>query len=135
MDTRGYGQIRVDGESLRATRVSLQLAGRPIADGMYACHTCDVPLCVNPDHLFEGTQTQNLQDASKKGRIRLPGLRGDACGSSKLTAEDVFYIRSSTASSRALALLFDVHRDTILDAKSGKNWTRAVADLFAIAAD
>jgi hypothetical protein len=48
-----------------------------------------------------------------------------------LTAEDAFYIRSSAATSRALALLFDVHRDTILDVKSGKNWTKAITDMAA----
>lgn len=135
IDSRGYGQIRIDGDNVRATKVALEIAGRPKADGMYACHTCDVPLCVNPDHLFEGTQSQNLKDASSKRRMRLPGLYGSDCGSAKLTAEDVFYIRASDANARSLALLFDVHPDTIRDARSGKNWDRALADLFAEAAE
>jgi hypothetical protein len=136
LDQKGYGQIRIDGSNVRATRVALTLAGRPKTDGLYVCHTCDVTACVNPDHLFEGSQAQNLKDASAKGRIKVPGFYGERCGSSKLTVEDAFYIRTSSATAGALALLFDVHRDTILGVKSGKNWTKALADLFApLAAD
>lgn len=60
---KGYGQIRHEGRTARATHVSLMLAGRTAPDaGLYACHTCDVPSCVNPDHLYWGTPKQNQGD-------------------------------------------------------------------------
>ena len=64
----GYGMIqtgsRRDGSrrARRATHVALELAGRPLRSGMKALHRCDVPYCVNVDHLFEGTQRDNVRD-------------------------------------------------------------------------
>lgn len=59
----------------RAHRVALELRlGRRIRPGYVACHTCDVANCVNPDHLWEGTQAENLDDMRQKGRDDLSGL-------------------------------------------------------------
>jgi hypothetical protein len=67
----GYGNIGVDGVSKFAHRVSWETAnGKTIPPGMYACHTCDVRLCVNPAHIWIGTPSQNMQDASAKGRMK-----------------------------------------------------------------
>lgn len=72
-DRRGYGQLRVTKRVLKyATHVALYLDGRPVADGMYACHHCDNPGCVNPAHLFIGTQKDNMADSANKGRASPP---------------------------------------------------------------
>lgn len=68
-NTRGYGQFGIAGKRWVASRLSLTIAlGRPIADGMLCCHRCDNPPCVNPAHLWEGTDKDNAQDASRKRR-------------------------------------------------------------------
>ena len=70
---REYGSIAgvVNGQRrpLYAHRVAWELAHGEIPDGLSVLHKCDVPLCVNPDHLFLGTQKENLADARQKGRL------------------------------------------------------------------
>lgn len=52
------------------THVVLELAGRPVPDGLQANHTCDESWCCNPRHLYAGTQAQNIRDAIRRGRMR-----------------------------------------------------------------
>lgn len=68
-DRYGYGRVsKVSyGESL-AHRALYSHLKKPIATGLYLCHRCDNPQCVNPEHMFEGTQADNLRDAQRKGR-------------------------------------------------------------------
>lgn len=74
--TKGYGQFvsaRPGYQSHHQShRVSYEIAHGSIPNGMSVLHRCDVPLCVNPDHLFLGTQSDNLADARAKGRL-IPG--------------------------------------------------------------
>lgn len=76
---------------VRAHRVALELRlGRPIRPGLVACHTCDVANCVNPSHLWEGTQAENLADMRAKGRDDLSGFalgHNDSCECEAICAE------------------------------------------------
>lgn len=72
---QGSFTVVVDGteRQIIASRMALMLKlGRPLGAGMFACHECDRPGCVNPACLWEGTNTDNMQDASRKGRLSRP---------------------------------------------------------------
>lgn len=73
--TDGYGQIGLDKKKLAAHRVAWELYRGPIHDGLHVCHHCDVHLCVNPDHLFLGTRSDNMQDCERKGRSSIASNR------------------------------------------------------------
>ena len=65
--TDGYPQIQVNGKPMRGNRAALLTKGE-FDQALYACHTCDNPSCVNPEHIFAGTQSDNIKDSWNKGR-------------------------------------------------------------------
>lgn len=100
-DAKGYGHLQVGRKFERAYRVSWMLYRGAIPDGVCVCHTCDNPACVNPDHLWLGTKSQNALDMHTKGRQykgpyppkHTSGTRGEQHPNAKLTAEKVRAIR------------------------------------------
>jgi len=103
----GYGRITMGrrGTEAPAHRVSYIIHKGKIPFGYCVCHTCDNPSCVNPEHLFIGTDKDNMMDATKKGRMAKGTRngkythpeatpRGQDNGNSKLTVDDVIYIRT-----------------------------------------
>lgn len=107
-----YGVLSVNGRQQRAHRFSYELHVGPIPDGLYVCHACDNPGCVNPAHLWLGTNEQNTADKTAKGRQAR--VRGIANPSAKLTADQVRAIRSDKSHSRReLAAMYGLHYMTI----------------------
>lgn len=64
----GYGNTWHNGRNIGAHRLAWEEVHGPIPSGLFVCHTCDVPLCINVDHLFLGTPKDNSQDMARKGR-------------------------------------------------------------------
>ena len=117
----GYGVFMMawrDGKSIGAHRASWMLHKGPIPDDLFVCHKCDVPSCVNPNHLFLGTHKENIQDASRKGRMK--GWKA------RLTEVDVAAIRASTERRAVLAERYKVSPHTIKDVRMGRSWRRSL---------
>ncbi len=89
----GYGHLRnQSGKMQQAHRISWELNVGEIPDGLCVLHRCDTRTCVNPKHLFLGTQADNVRDMLTKGR--LVSSFGESNGWSKLTEQDVRKIRA-----------------------------------------
>ena len=119
----GYGRIGSGGwhgKNLLAHRVSYETYIGKIPAGMKVLHKCDVPNCVNPNHLFLGTQKQNVEDMVRKGRaIR---AKGEKCGASKITSHDVGNIRSDLRSMAKIAKDFGISSSQVFNIKHKRHW-------------
>lgn len=120
----GYGRIGTVGREIDgAHRVSYRLHVGPIPAGMSVCHRCDNPPCVNPRHLFVGTQQDNWADMRAKGRgADPPHRRGHDNNTSKLTDQDVLAIRASQEGTASLARSYGVATSTIKRVRNGRTW-------------
>lgn len=119
----GYGQFSRDGKTYLAHRVAYQAFVGPIPAGLFVCHKCDVRSCVNPAHLFVGTQKDNMADAIRKGRfVSLEVSRGTKAYQAKLTDDAVNDIRTRRLSQREFAHLYGVSKSAVCHAQSGRKW-------------
>jgi hypothetical protein len=113
----GYGVMSFKGKQVRSNRFSYAFFNGPIPSAFCVCHKCDNPSCVNPDHLFIGTNKDNQIDCSMKDR---GGLR------SKLTVNDVIEIKKllkTNIMQSTIALLFNVQDAAISKIKHNKRWS------------
>jgi hypothetical protein len=121
--THGYGYYQRIGKSRRAHCISFELHYGSIPDGMFVCHSCDNPGCVNPDHLFLGTPADNTRDMIAKGRHR-GQLPGSSHTHSKLTDADVVAIRSAEGvTQKRLAERYGIDQGQISRIRAGRVWT------------
>jgi DNA-directed RNA polymerase specialized sigma24 family protein len=108
-----------------AHRLAYEFAYGPVPEGVEVCHTCDVPLCVNPAHLFLGTHEENVQDMVGKTRQQ----HGERHYGAKLTKDKVRAIREMVAggwSHRTVAERFGVARSTVSNIMNGHRWRLTV---------
>jgi hypothetical protein len=118
----GHGHIfkNAKDKSYGAHRLAWELKHGPIPNGMVVCHSCDVPACVNVDHLWLGTHDDNMEDKARKGRAyRMQGIDHPLA---KLTPERVRAIRADSRPHAAIAAQYGVDRSLIYLVKRRKAW-------------
>ena len=113
----GYGNIHTPGTTQRrnAHRVSYELNHGPIPDGAHICHTCDNPICTNPNHLYLGDTYTNVADKKERGRANPRHMtKSDVVELRRLYAEGV--------SADDLAEMFSIHPFSAYRAAVGITW-------------
>lgn len=127
----GYGKLGVDGGEVYAHRLAYELVYGPIPDGLLVCHRCDTPNCINPDHLFVGTNAENLADRDAKGRADTHGLvrPGVDHPNAKLTDDAVRFIRANCnrrGDQRRMARCFGITEANVSLIIKRKAWPHVV---------
>jgi hypothetical protein len=116
-----YGVISIDNKKRVATRASWFLThGYLPSPDIQVLHKCDTPLCVNPNHLFLGTQADNMADCERKGRKNV--MFGERAGMSKLTDAIVASIRNDTRTFQEIAKEHDIHESTVAAIRYNRTW-------------
>lgn len=126
--TSGYPQIGIAGKTIPLHRLVYRIFNGPIKNGMCICHSCDNKQCINPKHLWMGSQADNLTDMYRKNRGRNGKnyYRGEKHPLAKLSNDDVLYIRSNPpikfGDLTRLAKRFGVTKQSIFYILKGKTW-------------
>jgi hypothetical protein len=113
-NSEGYGQAWNGKKTVAAHRLSYGAFIAPIPPGLLVCHKCDVPLCVNPDHLFLGSVKDNQQDAFNK--------RVSPRKNSKLSVDDVRAIFSDQRTMDEIASDYQITRTNVIHIKKRRTW-------------
>ncbi|CAH0532164.1 HNH endonuclease [Ralstonia phage UAM5] len=119
----GYGQFQFHGRPQAAHRISYIINIGEIPSGMLVLHKCDVPGCVNPDHLFLGTDSDNMVDMSLKGRGRTKDQKGDSNGNARLDRAKVEAIFFDGRPSAEIADEYGISQFHVRRIKCGQAWT------------
>lgn len=125
---RGYGRLEYEGKYQQAHRVSYQIYCEPIPDGYNVLHSCDNGICVNPKHLFLGSQQDNVDDMVSKNRDNFGGNRpmiGSEHPRAELNEDKVREIKRLLEEGhrhRDIAEWFNVARQTITNISTGQKW-------------
>lgn len=134
-NSEGYGNIQIgsrkDGtrRTAKAHRVSYSVFVGDIPENHDICHKCDNQSCVNPEHLFPGTEKENVADMDAKGRRGF--VLSQLHPSAKLTEKDVVEarkLREQGQSYYSLAKKYGVYRETMRQAITGKTWRHMSQD-------
>ncbi len=130
-DHCGYGMFWLDGRTIHASRAVWQLVNGTIPKNINVCHSCDTPDCVNPSHLFLGTDLDNQRDKARKGRAAVNktgfGKSGTKHHRSVLNDELVIAARKAYKSGvygavGKLAKRYNVNYQTLMNAARGRTW-------------
>lgn len=120
LDSGGYGTIKMGGRMVKTHRASWIVSRGTIPGKLHVLHSCDVRCCINPDHLFLGTHTENMRDMVNKGRNA--DNRGIRNGHAKLTEAQVLEIRTLQGSHAEIARRYGVGKSIISYIRRGEAW-------------
>lgn len=120
LDSSGYGHMKWLGRTVKAHRLTWESANGPIPSGMHICHRCDVPSYVNLEHLWLGTNQDNVSDKMSKGRHFV--VHGEVHWQSKLTPELVREIRLAQGRHADIAVRFGMSQPQVSKIKRGEAW-------------
>lgn len=144
-----YGKTRWKSKTILTHRASFEIFNKKIPLGKMVCHSCEVPLCINPFHLWIGTQKENIRDSVNKKRFAHPAsekvkkslslrMKGNKLGErnkgmnhplKKLVDNDIYEIRRLLAkgvSQTNIAKIFNVDSSTISNIKRGRLWKHLI---------
>lgn len=127
-DNRAY--FRLLGKTVPAYRVAYELTKDEIPEGLFVCHSCDNGGCVNPAHLWLGTQKDNMRDAAKKGRMSFTGPVGETHGMAKLSANEAKEIYLSYDGFKEIAELYGCTPENVRHIKNRKSWRKTTEGLI-----
>ena len=122
-DDCGYGRIHKDGGLIRIHRASWEKENGPIPEGMYICHKCNNRACLNPEHLYAGTQLDNMRDRKISGNYA--SMEGEKNNSAKIKAIDIPTIRMRIRNGDtcySIARDYGVTGEAILHIKNHRTW-------------
>jgi len=123
--SNGYGQFTMNGKEERAHRAAYMLYIGEIPDGKQVLHKCDVPLCVNPDHLFIGSVQDNMTDKVSKNRQQ-KGLNHGCCTVNSGTVLGIKEALTNGDMQKHIAIKYGVSNSMVSEIKHGKRYTEVI---------
>jgi HNH endonuclease len=136
LNNKGYAVCYVAGRQTLAHRTSYEVSKGQIPIGVFVLHECDNPKCINPDHLFLGTQIDNMQDCKAKGRMSKPPPnpkgrnvgrmpRGESLWNQTLTeaeARDIMRLHMEHLNISQIASRLNKPKHIVADVCRGRSW-------------
>lgn len=119
-DKDGYGKMLIEGKYYRAHRISYELYKGEIDEGLWVLHTCDLTGCVNPDHLYLGTNIENVRDRESRGR----GLTGRKLDKTKYKRGDQHYSKTNPEKVCRGENHWRVKNPELFDMSGENHWTK-----------
>jgi hypothetical protein len=132
IDAYGYGNFSYKGKTVKSHRLMYEVYYAEPLENLHCLHKCDNRKCVNPLHLFSGTNLDNRKDKVQKGRCYTGNQKGENNGGSKLTDNQVREIRklhiSKKYTTSKLGEMYNVHRSTISYIINNKTYKHLLED-------